>query len=149
MKSRAIIIPVAILSSALVGCQALLDFLAPNSFTVTFVNDSDTYDVELTLATAENENTPEDVLQLLGDERNITVGPGQTVVRVFNCDAIGALMIETAELQSPLIQPDTESGVWRLSEDFVCGDEIVFTFTHSDVLIDFDVSEEVRTFGTP
>jgi hypothetical protein len=49
-------------------------------------------------------------------------------------------MVENAELQSPILQPDTQSEVLRRGEDFECGGTIVFTFTHSAALVDFDVS---------
>lgn len=126
----------------LAGCGALLDFLTPSTYTVRFVNESEDYEVDLTLATAEDEDTPEELLRLLGDERSISVGAVSTVVRTLNCDDAGALMIEDAELQSPLLRPDTSSDVIRRSEDFSCGGTVVFTFTHSALLTDFSVSTD-------
>lgn len=140
MNKRRMTELVAGLALLTAGCDALLNVLLPSTFMVSFVNESPDFAVELTMSSAEDEDTPESAIILLGDERNITLAAGATVTRTFGCDAIGALMIEDAELQSGLLQPDTSSDVVRQGADFSCGGHIVFTFTHSEVLIDFDVS---------
>jgi hypothetical protein len=140
VNMRTVVVIIAVLGLLTCGCEALVDFLRPDNFTVIFVNESPDHDVDLTLASAEDEDTPEDLIELLGDERSYSVGPEASITRQFSCDSVGALMVENAELQSPILQPDTQSEVLRRGEDFECGGTIVFTFTHSAALVDFDVS---------
>jgi hypothetical protein len=41
------------------------------------------------------------------------------------------------------IGPETDTGVLRDGDDFGCGDRITFTFDHSAVIVDFDVTVDV------
>jgi len=42
--------------------------------------------------------------------------------------------------------PETNSDVLRDNTDFSCSDTIVFTFDHTDALLDFDVTSSVLAF---
>ncbi|MGB2986057.1 MAG: hypothetical protein WBE26_09250 [Phycisphaerae bacterium] len=123
---------------SLAGCDALSDILLPSTVMVSLVNESPDYDVEVTLFYHDEDDIPEIVLTEIGTERNYTIKPGETVSFTRDCDDLQAIIIEDAELQTGLFRPDTHSGVLRIDENFECGQEIVFTFTHSDVLLDLD-----------
>ena len=127
------------------GCEALEGILLPTTVTVSLVNDSSDFDVEVTLRYDDEDDIPELLLTQIGTEREFTVAPGQTATFTRSCDDLQAVMIEDAELLVVVgIGPDTDTGVLRIDDHFECGDEIVFTFTHSDVILDFAVTTQIR-----
>lgn len=124
---------------AVAGCDAVIGFLLPSNVTVVLVNESTDYVVDATLLYHDDEDVFEAVLEQLGTERDFTLSPQETSTFTRDCDDLRAIMLDEAVLRTGLLQPDTDTGVFRMGEDFVCGDEIVLTFTHSALLIDFDV----------
>ncbi len=69
------------------------------------------------------------------------VGPGQQASFTRSCDELRALVLDDADLQIiGGLGPETSSDVLRIDDEYECGDEIIFTFTHSALMLDFDVS---------
>ena len=126
------VIPVA-------GCDALLDFFLPSTVTVMLVNGSTDFNVDGTLFYDDDEDIFEVLLTQIGTERNFSLSPGETATFTRNCDDLGAIVVDEAELQAILIQPSADTEVFRMGEDFECGQVIEFTFSHSPLFIDFDV----------
>ena len=125
----------------LMGCDALMDILLPSTVTVLLVNDSPNHDVEVMLIYHDDEDVLELILPEVGIEREFTIEPGGTAMFIRDCDVLQAIVIDDADLLIfGGVGPETSSDVLRMGEDFECGDEIVFTFTHSDILLDFEVS---------
>jgi len=125
----------------LMGCDALMDIVLPSTVTVLLVNDSSDFDVDVTLFYHDDEDVLEPILTEVGTEREFTIEPGGMTTFIRNCDDLQAIVIDDADLRVlGGVGPETSSDVLRMGEDFECGDQIVFTFTHSDVLLDFDVS---------
>ncbi len=148
MKQRIGLVLVLGLALPVMGCDALLGLIQPTTVTVTLVNESAGFDVDLTLFYHDDEDVFEVILTQFGTERNFTLSPGETQSFTRSCDDLRAIIIEDAELQVPLLSPDADTEVYRMGEDFECGDEIIFTFTHSPLIQDFDVVVDV-VVGTP
>jgi len=127
---------------ALAGCVNLGDLL-PRTTTVRLVNDGD-FDVEVTIAISDEQDIPEDLLTELGTELSFTLGPGEATSFSRNCDDLQAIIVEDAELKViGQVGPHTSSTVLRDGSQFFCRDTITFTFTHSALIVDFDVSTAV------
>ncbi|MCP4591404.1 MAG: hypothetical protein GY842_11715 [bacterium] len=132
------------LLTASVGCDAVGDILSPNSVTVELVNNGE-YEVQARFYIADDQNVLESILTEFGDEINSSVEAGGTSTFTRSCDDFQAIILDDAELQSPLIQPDTDTDeAYRDGDEFGCGDRIIFTFDHSDLLIDFGVTVRVE-----
>lgn len=128
---------------ALTGCEALLGFLLPTTTRVQLINNGD-FPVEVTLYISDEQDIPESLLTELGDELVFTIGPGETTSFARDCDALQAIIIDDADLQLiGEVGPEADTGVLRDGDDFGCGDAIVFTFDHSAVIVDFDISVSV------
>lgn len=126
---------------SLMGCDALMDILLPSTVTVLLVNDSSDFDVDVTLFYHDDEDVLGLILPEVGTEREFTIEPGGTAMFIRDCDDLQAIVIDDADLRVlGGVGPETSSDVLRMGEDFECGDEIVFTFTHSGILLDFEVS---------
>ncbi len=124
---------------------AKIGVLLPTTVTVSLVNDSSDFDVDVTLLYHDEDDIPELLLTEIGTERGFTIAPGQTATFTRSCDDLQAVMIEDADLLVLVgIGPDTDTGVFRIDDHFECGDEIAFTFTHSEVILDFDVTTQIR-----
>ncbi len=134
--------------SLCVGCGLLgllADQIQPKTVTVRLVNDGD-YAVEVELFIADNQDLPEDVLTEIGTELNFTIPAGESAVFSRRCDDLQAIVIDKATLM--VIGgngPDASSDVLRDGTDFGCGETIVFTFEHSDVILDFHVTVDVQS----
>ncbi len=128
------------------GCDALLGLLLPSTVTVSFVNESPDFDVEVAFIFDDEDDIPEFVLRQLEPDLELLIGPGDSETRSFDCDDLQAMIIDRAELQADPFGPDTDTDVLRIDDDYECGDEIVFTFTHSVLIVDFDVSTQVHAF---
>jgi len=121
------------------GC----DILSLNVVRVSLVNNSD-YDVEATLLIHDQQEIPEVLLKEIGEQLEFIVPAGNTVSFWRDCDDLQAIMIEDADLLLiGELGPETDTGVLRDGDDFNCGSQIIFTFTHSDVILDFNVSTSV------
>ena len=125
------------------GCDALSLIELPRITTVRLVNNGE-FDVLAGVAFSDEEDMPEAILEE-DDDLEFTIGPGQTRTFTRSCDDLRAIMVSHAELQIiGGVGPEADSGVVREDEDFSCGDVITFTFTHSDLIVDFDVSSSVN-----
>ena len=130
--------------SILSGCDAVGDLVGPTTVRVRLVNNGQ-FDVEGTLFYGDQQDAPEIVLTEFGEELDFTVPSGGTDTFVRPCEDLQAIVIEDADLLIVGgIGPDTSSGVLRDGDDFSCGDTIVFTFDHSGILLDFDVTESIE-----
>jgi len=126
------------------GCDALpalLGTLQPNLVTVELVNNSSDFAVEGTLFYDNDQYTIEGILVETGTERTFTLAAGRRSSFSVHCDDLQAIIIHNASLQIVGdVGPEANTNVLRDGDDFGCGDTIVFTFDHSDVLVDFDVN---------
>lgn len=130
------------------GCDALrafIDFLPTQETRVELVNNGD-FPVEVELYYDEEQDIPESLLTTdAGTRLTYTIEPGQSTTFSRNCDELQAIVISDADLQIiGSVGPEATSDVLRDGDDFGCGDTIVFTFDHSDVLVDFDVTPSVE-----
>lgn len=110
--------------------------------TVTLVNDSPSFPVEVTVAYDDH------ILPLvwlgLGNEETFTLEPGESVSFSKDCDELQTVVIDDADLLIPGSRSrETESGLLNEGIDYECDDEIRFVFYHSDEIRDFDVSIEI------
>ena len=140
----------AILASAIgglalsAGCNLDLDILLPSEVTVTLVNSSSDFPVESTIIYDKND-LPQVILVELGTTREDVIGPGSTVSFMLDCDDVEVILLEDADLRViGSVGPSVDGDVLRMDDDFDCGDEIVLTFTHSILIVDFDVAITVR-----
>lgn len=123
------------------GCDGVLDIILPSTVTVTLVNESPDFDVDAVFYYDDEDDLPEFLLVETGTQREVTVGPAQQVSFTRSCDDLRSLILDDADLQIiGGLGPETSSDVLRIDDEYECGDEIIFTFTHSDLLLDFDVS---------
>jgi len=119
----------------LVSCDSLpglIDLFLPTTTSVRLVNNTG-FTVEGTLYYGDQQDMPEVMLtnDVLATELDFTLAVGaDRVILTESCEGLQAIIIDKAELLLfPGISPDTDTSVLRDSEDFICGDEIVFTFT--------------------
>ncbi len=129
----------------LAGCDTLQTALGRSDrVTVRLRNSSEDYDVDVSLYYDSDDNVLEDVLTELGEHRTFLLGPGESSSFSASCDDLQAIVIDDADLQV-LLTVETSSGVYRGDgEDFDCGDTIVFTFTHDEFGVNFDVDFSVE-----
>ncbi len=148
--TRKQLLVVGTLSALVAGCDALtplLGALQPNLVTVELVNNGD-FAVQGTLFYDDDQDTIEEVLVETGTERTFTLTAGGRTSFSLSCDDLQAIILDDASLQIVGdVGPEANTDVLRDGDDFGCGDTIVFTFDHSDALLDFDVS--VTTRGGP
>ncbi len=111
---------------------------------VSLANNSPSFNVDVTLFYHNDDDIPDALLTEIGTERNLTIGPGAKASFREYCDNLQAIVIDDADLVVVgALGPETSSEVLHVDEHFECGSEIVFTFTHPDVIFDFDVTVEV------
>jgi hypothetical protein len=134
---------------ALGGCNGLgeiaLNVLDTRNTTVVLTNTSDQFDVEADILYDDQQETVSALLREFGQKLVLTIPAGESVTFTRDCDDLQAIMIDDADL---LILggagPDDDTGVLRDGDDFGCGDTIVFTFTHSDLILDFQVQTAIQ-----
>ena len=144
MFCRVLLVLAVVLVVPLSGCDALDDIIGGNTVTVRLVNQSD-FDVDVTLYYYDHQDVDETLLVLLGDEVEYTIGDDDTRSFTQSCDDLQAIMIEDADLQIiGGIGPEANTDVLRDGDDFGCGDTIVFTFDHSDLIFDFEIEVDVE-----
>ncbi len=145
MKQRIGFVLIASLLVATAGCDALLGLVLPSTVAVSLVNQSALFNIEVTLLHHDDDDVLEVIFNQVGTEEEFTIGPGQVTTFLRDCDDLQAIMIDDADLRIVGgVGPETDTGILRMGEDFECGDTLVFTFTHSDALLDFDVSFEAH-----
>lgn len=139
---------VAMLSAALLmiictGCdelEALLGRFLDRNTRVEVTNNGE-YPVDAVFYISDEQNIPRALLVEIGERIAVTIEPGQTVPIVRNCDDLQAIVLDDADLRViGSIGPETNSEVLRDGTDFGCRETILFTFDHSDILVDFDVT---------
>lgn len=127
------------------GCDAALNVLQPNTTTVLLANNSD-FNVQATVIIDDDQNIPRELLEEIGETITYDLSPGETASLRRECDDLQAVVIDDADLDVVgAIGPSTSSDVLRDGDDFGCGDTITFTFDHSAVLVDFDISIAVQS----
>lgn len=127
----------------LTGCPFLIDLLRPRTTTVRLVNEG-AFPVEVELYYDDDQEIPEALLRETGTRREFTLDPGQVASFSDDCDDLQAVMIDDADLRIVGgIGPETDTGVLRDGDEFGCGDVITFTFDHSEIIVDFDVTFSV------
>lgn len=128
---------------AFAGCNAALDFLTPEpSNTVRLVNDTEG-DLTVEFFFHDEQEAPEALITEVGQRRQRTLGPGETLNAVnVDCEELQALVITDADLDLGLgLGPSQDTDVLRDGTDFNCGDTLVFTFQNpslAELTIDFD-----------
>ncbi len=132
--------------SLIAGCDGLVGILLPSTVTITLVNESANFNVDGTIVYDDDDLFLRADLTALGTDLQFNLGPGASFsFPPLDCDEVEALILDDADLRVlGSVGPDTESDLLRVGDDFECGDEIVFTFTHSDIILDFDVVVEAR-----
>lgn len=107
--------------------------------TVELVNAAE-FPVEVRLFFDDDQNLTEVLLEADGEERNITVQPGQTETFSEDCEELQAIFIEDADLRIVgEAGPDASTGVYREPDDFGCGDTLRFRFTQNALATDLDI----------
>jgi len=130
---------------AVSGCGTLIDLLAPNETVVRLVNNGG-FPVEVVVYYGSNQDAPRDVLTSVGTRIEFTIAAGETATFQRDCDDLQAVVVEQAELRVVgAIGPEASSAVQRDGSEFGCGDTITFTFDHSDLIVDFDVSTSIQS----
>lgn len=125
------------------GCDVLTALLQATSVTVSLVNNGD-FRVDVTLIYDNDQDTLDFLLEETGTTLDFTVEAGETVSFTRSCDDLQAILIEDADLRVLSgVGPETNSDLLRDGDEFGCGDTIVFTFDHSDLILDFDVTVSV------
>lgn len=135
-------------SAMCVGCDALsalVDALLPRVVTVELVNDGD-FSVEGSLFYDDDQDTIEALLTQTGTERPFIVPAGGISSFSVRCDDLQAIILDDADLRVVGgVGPSASTDVLRDGSDFHCGDTIVFTFDHSALIVDFDVTVTTRS----
>jgi hypothetical protein len=126
------------------GCDALFTFLRPASVVIELTNEG-TFDVQADLYVSDVDDIPRALLVETESRIRRTISPGSTVTIVRPCADVQAMVIDNAELRvAGGIGPEADSDVLYDGTDFDCGDTVRFRFTHSVLIIDFDVAVSVR-----
>lgn len=145
MKARLIIAVSLFLMVGVAGCGAfrfLLGTLGPSTVGVELINNSD-FDVRVRLYYDDEQDTIEAILTETGVFIERTLPPGGTHSFVRDCDDLQAIIIDDADLRIiGGVGPADSTDVLRDGSDFRCGDTLVFTFDHSNVIVDFRVEFE-------
>ncbi len=137
---------------SLSGCDSinLLQLLSPKTVTVALVNNG-SFPIDVKVMLSNSDQLPD---FLIGDllanteELDFVVPAGERVTFSRFCSDIQSVEIKDADLRVVGgIGPETNSNVLRDNEDFSCGDLIEFRFSHSDLVVDFDVSISINPAG--
>lgn len=136
------------LVGALVAEVVVAPDVPDDSVTVTLVNDSPSYAVEVTVAYDDH------ILPLvwfgLASEKTFVLGPGETVSFWEDCDDLRTVLIDDADLLLPGGRNrETESDLLNYGLDYECDDEIRFVFDHADEGHGFDVSIAILSRDAP
>jgi len=126
------------------GCDALIGLIGlvqgTQATTVELRNNSE-YPVKVSVFFDDDQETIDGVIQETGTERNFVIPAGNTESFSRPCDDLQAVIVDDADLQIiGEIGPEDKSDLIRDGDDFGCGDTIIFTFDHSEILVDFRVS---------
>jgi len=129
------------------GCgvlETLVNLFPSRDVTVRLVNAGE-FAVEVKLFISDQQDIPEQLLDEVGTELDFTVPAGETTTFSRSCNDLQAIVVDDAQL---LViggaGPHANSSVLRDSTNFGCGDVIVFSFDHSDLIVDFHVTSAVQ-----
>lgn len=129
--------------ASLSGCSFLTELPQGTVTTVNLFNAGD-FDISVQVRFSNDDNVSEDALNTTGTLVEFNLGPGDGGDFQRSCDSLQAVTITFAELGVVDGQgPQTDSQVLRQGDDFNCGDDLIFTFDHSVVLVDFNVTVSV------
>ena len=137
----------ALIAIAVAGCGVLGnigDILGANRVTVRLINASDQFDVNVEVRYGDENLETKDLLKVLGEEVNRTLSPGESSEFTGDCDELESIFVDEAELLAPLLNLKEDTDVIVDGDNFSCGDTIVYTFTHSAIIVDFDISTSVQ-----
>ena len=127
----------------LVGACDLMQLVQGDAVIVTLTNNG-AYPVDVKLRISDNQYDLQVVLEEFGDEIDYTVPPGQSVTFFKPCKDLQAILIEKAELSIVgSVGPSISTDILRDGGEFGCGDAIIYTFSHSPILTDFDVTTHI------
>jgi hypothetical protein len=127
----------------ILGCGLAVDLVQPRLITVRLINNGD-FPVDTVILTSDQRQIPRTLLRQVGSRVEHTVDPGQTISFTRDCEDLRAIMLDDADLRVVgAVGPSTSTGVLRYNDDFECRDTIAFTFDHSILLVDFDVTVDV------
>lgn len=130
----------ACVATAVSGCSFLAGLVGTNRVTVRLVNNSD-FPVDVRIAIDDQQDVIESAIDDLGTELDFTLAAGESTEFSRDCDSLQAIKVIDAKLQvAGAIGPTAQSSILRDGDEFNCGDTIVFTFDHSGIIVDFDVS---------
>ncbi len=137
----------AIAASAMLtitACDAISIFLPQATVTIRLVNAS-SFAVDGVLFYDDYQELPDLLLTELGTEFEFNIAAGQTRTLARPCDDLQVVLIDNANLQAfGGLGPDANTDGLRDGSDFSCGDTIVYTFSHSDAILDFDIATDVQ-----
>ncbi len=133
---------VAFAGCGLVG--TIGNIIGSNEVTVRLINTSDDFDVEVQVRYGDENLETKDLIKTLGEEVNRTLSPGEVSEFTRDCDELESIFIDEAELQSPLVSPKEDTDVIVDGDNFGCGDTITYTFSHSDIIVDFDIATSIQ-----
>ena len=126
------------------ACDAISILLPQGNVTIRLVNAS-SFAVDGVLYYGDDQQLPDLLLTELGTEVTFNITAGQTRTLVLPCDDVQVVIIENANLQVLVgLGPDANTDGLRDGSDFSCGDTIVYTFSHSEVILDFDIDTDVQ-----
>ncbi|MBL8878530.1 MAG: hypothetical protein JNG88_05360 [Phycisphaerales bacterium] len=134
------VVGTALLTTGVIGCPGIIDALRPDETTVRLVNNSD-FDVEIVLDYDDQQDVPSDVIDDVGQRLDFIIPAGGVESFTRDCDSLQAIRIQRAELR--VIGgggPNASSDTFRDGSDFNCRDTLTFTFDHSGLILDFDVT---------
>ena len=124
--------------TGVVGCEALVGLISPNSVTVRLVNTT-LFPVEAKIRFSDQEDVGL-ILPTEWEEVEETIAPGASWSFTERCEDLQAITIADADLRLiGGIGPEDDTRVYLDGEDFDCGDVIVFTFTYENLDFDIDV----------
>jgi hypothetical protein len=127
------------------GCGILGLIGQTRTTTVELRNNGD-FPVSVVLFYDDEQDTLDGAIQETGTERTFTIDAGQSQTLTRACDDLQAVIIDDADLEVVgSVGPEDRSDLLRDGDQFRCGDTIVFTFDHSDNILDFDVTVNVTT----
>lgn len=124
------------------ACQGFLNSFNLGATSIRLVNNG-TFNISVTIVYDENANVPDSDIGNQGTTSTYDVAPGQTKdIPPIPCPIIKAVKVLDATLQTGGSNPPhTHSETFREGPDYACGDRVIFTFTHSILLVDFSVEE--------
>ncbi len=139
---------VSLLSCSIVclvaGCDALV-LLLPRTVTVRLVNNGD-FSVDGELYYDDDQDTVDTLLREFGTLLEFDVAAGDTFTFTRSCDDLQAIFIDDADLRVIVgLSPDDDTELLKDGSNFSCGDTITYTFDHSQLLIDFDITTSVTS----